>query len=170
MAGYIPAFWLSRYKTAVLTLRLSSEERDMSDAPERIWHTTDRKGKIYGATDAHVEPCKSVARHYVEYIRADLVHADAELAKMHHAQAFGAGVDCSAPKVKPLVWEEEDGRSTCLDSEGCDKLYRVLVRHDGKAVLRHNASSFQEFGYNSADEAKAAAQADYERRILSALE
>ena len=72
MAGYIPAFWLSRYKTAVLTLRLSSEERDMSDAPERIWHTTDRKGKIYGATDAHVEPCKSVARHYVEYIRADL--------------------------------------------------------------------------------------------------
>ena len=101
MAGYIPAFWLSRYKTAVLTLRLSSEERDMSDAPERIWHTTDRKGKIYGATDAHVEPCKSVARHYVEYIRADLVHADAELSKLHHAQAFGAGVDLS-PQWQPI--------------------------------------------------------------------
>ena len=76
----------------------------------------------------------------------------------------------TAPQVKPLVWEAEDGRITCLDAEGCDKLYRVLVRHDGSAVLRHNASSFQEFGYESECEAKAAAQADYESRILSALE
>ena len=44
----------------------------MSDAPERIWHTTDRRGKIDTDPDAHVKPCKAVEDSYVEYIRADL--------------------------------------------------------------------------------------------------
>lgn len=72
-----------------------------------------------------------------------------------------------AESVPDLKWEAEDGRETCLDAEGCDKLYRVLVRHEGTAVLRHNASSFQQEEYMSEESAKAAAQADYTRRILS---
>lgn len=75
-----------------------------------------------------------------------------------------------APKVKPLVWEAEDGSPACQDANGCGKLYRVIVSHDGTAVLRHNASLCDQETHGSEEAAKAAAQADYERRILSALE
>ena len=74
----------------------------MTDTPERIFRW------VPPNSGGHIEysdfPIRSpFAR---EYILADLVHADAELAKQHHAQAFGAGVDSAAPKVKPLVWGE----------------------------------------------------------------
>lgn len=72
-------------------------------------------------------------------------------------------------RVKPLEWEAEDGRETCLDADGCGKLYRVLVRHDGSAALRHNASAHQQTEHDSEESAKAAAQTDYEARILSAI-
>lgn len=86
------------------------------------------------------------------------------------AEAVEAWNTRVAQKVKPLEWEAEDGRPTCIDSEGCGKLYRVLIRHDGTAVLRHNAQTLGEEQHRSEKDAKAAAQADYERRILSALE
>lgn len=73
-------------------------------------------------------------------------------------------------RVKPLVWEAEDGLPTCLDANGCDKLYRILVRHDGTAVLRPNASRTCESDHPTLEAAKAAAQADYTARIMSALE
>lgn len=44
----------------------------MTDAPERIWHSIDRKGKINGSPDAHVQPCEGSLPAYVEYVRADL--------------------------------------------------------------------------------------------------
>ena len=40
-------------------------------APERIWHTIDRKGRINGCPDAHVMPCADVQEAYAEYVRAD---------------------------------------------------------------------------------------------------
>jgi hypothetical protein len=48
------------------------KENTMTDAPERIWHSIDRKGKINGSPDAHVQPCEGSLPAYVEYVRADL--------------------------------------------------------------------------------------------------
>ena len=45
----------------------------MTDAPERIWHSIDRNGKINGSPDAHVKPCEGSLPAYVEYVRADLL-------------------------------------------------------------------------------------------------
>ena len=42
-------------------------------APDRIWHITDRKGKVSTDPDAHVMPCDGAKDAYDEYIRADLV-------------------------------------------------------------------------------------------------
>ena len=74
----------------------------MTDTPERIFRW------VPPNSGGHIEysdlPIRSpFAR---EYISADLVHADAELAKQHHAEAFGAGVDSAAPPVKALVFVE----------------------------------------------------------------
>ena len=41
-------------------------------APDRIWHTIDRKGRIKGCPDAHVMPCADVQEAYAEYVRAKL--------------------------------------------------------------------------------------------------
>lgn len=71
-------------------------------------------------------------------------------------------------KVKPLVWSLVSDR--VLDAEGFGVLYRVLERHDGSGALRINASIHQQSEFPTPDTAKAAAQSDYERRILSALE
>jgi hypothetical protein len=42
------------------------------NAPDRIWHIFDRRGKIACCPDAHVQPCEAVAGAYVEYRRSDL--------------------------------------------------------------------------------------------------
>jgi hypothetical protein len=47
----------------------------MTDAPEKIWHTIDRRGKISGSPDAHVEPCSEVSEAYLEYTRTDISQA-----------------------------------------------------------------------------------------------
>lgn len=58
----------------------------MTDAPERIWHSIDRKGKINGSPDAHVQPCEGSLPAYVEYVRADL-------------STYAAGIEAAARKV-----------------------------------------------------------------------
>jgi len=50
-------------------------------APDRIWLTIDRRGKVEGDPDAHVKPCADVADAYVEYVRAaeaDALRAEVE--------------------------------------------------------------------------------------------
>jgi hypothetical protein len=47
----------------------------MTDAPEKIWHTIDRQGKISSSPDAHVEPCLEVSSSYIEYTRSDIPQA-----------------------------------------------------------------------------------------------
>jgi hypothetical protein len=47
----------------------------MTDAPETIWHTIDRQGKISGSRDAHVEPCLEVSSSYIAYTRTDISQA-----------------------------------------------------------------------------------------------
>lgn len=78
----------------------------------------------------------------VEYIRADL----------------------SRPKVKPLVWEDRKTTGIMLQ-------YRIHIGYglcNGVVALTLSGSTIGEFP--SEEAAKSAAQADYERRILSALE
>ncbi|MAM60819.1 hypothetical protein [Maritimibacter sp. UBA3975] len=69
----------------------------------------------------------------------------------------------AAPKVKPLEW---DGRGTT----GVMLQYRIHIGYglmNGVFALTLSGSTIGEF--DSEEAAKAAAQADYERRILSAL-
>lgn len=70
----------------------------------------------------------------------------------------------AAPKVKPLAWY---GRK----SDDIMFQYRIHIGYrleDGNFVLTLSGSTIGE--YKSECDAKDAAQADYERRILSALE
>ena len=46
--------------------------------PERIWHTTDRRGKIAKHPDAHVKPCAEVMSAYSEYVRTDIAATEAD--------------------------------------------------------------------------------------------
>jgi hypothetical protein len=55
----------------------------MTDAPEKIWHTIDRQGKISSSPDAHVEPCLEVSSSYIEYTRSDIPQA--RIAELRHA-------------------------------------------------------------------------------------
>lgn len=71
-----------------------------------------------------------------------------------------------AMKVKPLVWEQVSPR--CWDSDGMGKLYRVLNREDGSADLKNNQFERGD-NYPDLEAAKAAAQADFDQRIRSAL-
>ena len=147
----------------------------MTDTPERIWAWKDSE---YDATlwndhgDKRYTPLKAA-----KYIRADLVHADAELAKQHHAEAFGAGVDSAAPKVKPLVWDkhpdEQEWYSKLpeIDGDTFERGYMILparshfTLYDGFCARRRVLGHFTTVG-----EAKDYAKDVNERRILSALE
>lgn len=81
-----------------------------------------------------------------------------------------------AVKVKPLEWEQPDGpEGTAWIGHGTD-MCQYYIRFDtetasywlpGEPPRSNDDDSGQEF--LALDEAKAAAQADYERRILSAL-
>jgi len=78
------------------------------------------------------------------------------------------------PRVKRLEWEdapvENDGMEVAYTPGGVGIVY--LVRDSSVKKGRTSLwKSFEYYGdYSSRAEAKAAAQADFERRILSALE
>ena len=123
----------------------------MSDAPERIWAEVFRRDEgghtltIAGDYPLHKEDS-------VEYIRADLAR----------------------PKVKTLEWWQSDTGDWCADTlvgryQVAEKLrgqWWSCSSPHGPVVKRPewDASDFK-----SVEEAKAAAQADYERRILAAI-
>ena len=120
----------------------------MSEAPKKIWLAVDRKGRISGVQCAHVEPCDEVKSAYHEYVLAR-----------------------AAPTVKPLEWRDlSESHSTAHALFGA--YYFIHRSRTGKswmATLVDRAGS-NTLGYSESEEAaKAAAQADYERRILSAL-
>lgn len=99
------------------------------------------------AIDAHPAP-KSVRDEFARVIRA---------------------LPAAQVKVKPLVWEavNEDGR--VQDAKGFNSVYRVWLSKDG--VARWQAKYMSEWNNaDSLDAAKAAAQADYEARVLATLD
>jgi hypothetical protein len=90
----------------------------MSDAPERVWHTIDRRGKISGSPDAHVRPCDEVSDAYVEYIRADLVPQwqPIENAPRDGTQILGAWQCLNKTwDMNAMFYFEEDGEGGWFD-------------------------------------------------------
>jgi hypothetical protein len=74
-----------------------------------------------------------------------------------------------AVRVKPLVWFEESDR--CWSAHWGFATYSVYLRDDGQYSMRMSWSLLMTDGYyGSLEAAKAAAQADYAARILSAVE
>ena len=129
----------------------------MSEAPERIWGEVFRRDEgghtltIAGDYPLHREDS-------VEYIRADLTR----------------------PKVKPLEWVEGD--YTTRDDAPMEErriklwdwradIYTIIRQRgpDGLYVLRDKSDGIGAV-VPTLEDAKAAAQEDYERRILAALE
>lgn len=159
----------------------------MSDAPERIWANglgcygdTDMGGTEYVRADLHVtlaaevEQLRKERDHWEKQARdafdASLQRglANDELrAKLARAEAS------AAVKVKALEWKQRNDIPGLHSALGCDGWLRNIRRnkqgrfeYEGDpATTSYNETKF----FNTLDEAKAAAQADYERRIRSAL-
>jgi len=75
-----------------------------------------------------------------------------------------------AVKVKPLNWRVFCSRSGNSTAETCIGEYVVQHEHDLWMVYLPYEDTRHGKGFDTRSEAKAAAQADYERRILSTLE
>ena len=110
-------------------------------APERIW-TAPTDGECHVGFDT------PSVNYTTEYIRADLAAIPAQV------------------RVKPLVWISTGENRYSAKSED----YKVVT--DGKcwAFCPEDWPPFAGYPYLTADAAKAAAQADYEARILAAIE
>ncbi len=77
-----------------------------NNAPERIWAKSQEWPKGTGRIEVYATSKDDPDDPGTEYVRADLVHAQIEQDKMHHAQAFSAGVehgDAHSPEVLALV-------------------------------------------------------------------
>jgi len=72
----------------------------------------------------------------------------------------------STPKVKPLVWVDLHGDGSLYQTDVDNPLgYHAVINRRGQLGWCHRDSFF-----DTLEAAKAAAQADYERRILDALD
>ena len=135
-----------------------TNHRDAQTAPERIWTTGN---EMSGSWNATKQATSRIDLGEVEYIRADLDRADTS------ARA-GTGA------VKPLVWTEyeTDGWADRADAEAGSfgVFYNIDIQPDGYRVVFDREAVGAIGTFDTADEAKAAAQADYERRILAALQ
>lgn len=121
----------------------------MSEAPERIWayHATDIEVENPGCTIIAGESQMDFSQ---EYIRADLVPAP-------------------SVTVKPLDWGDYDYAAVEIP-EG----YSVYDHGDGEwsvhLTWRTGSEKLNDAEFPSIGAAKAAAQADYESRILAAVQ
>ena len=141
-------------------------------APERIWATEDAKN--FGEDRFHTtRPMKGLT----EYVRADL-HATLEAALADMTQQRDAAM-AGAVKIKPLIWDEThedrgDGSSEHNGGYEADSAFGVYEIGMGFGSDSYYWSvqdgSGNEIGsFDDPDNAKAAAQAHYNARILSAL-
>ena len=139
----------------------------MSEAPERLWawsfNTWDKWGGYARPNNRH--PIGDKERETgAEYIRADIACAIPDV----------------QPKVKQLVWEdvmmdrgdgysEPSGDYEALCAWGS---YYIEIGLGSNSYYWYVETMGREVGniFDDLDDAKAAAQADYEARILSALE
>ena len=121
----------------------------MNDMPEQIWAISRFDTWNARGPDGYWSKDLTGSRHYEEYTRADL----------------------TKPTVKPLEWDQgivhwarplPGMKYIACSSEGATWVWWL----EGDCLTRE----VQRSPHESESAAKAAAQADYERRILSALE
>jgi hypothetical protein len=75
----------------------------MTGAPEKIWHTIDRKGKISLSPDAHVEPCFEVSEAYFAYTRTD-IYNDAIEGKDERIEELEAACEVVSSEFEGDLW------------------------------------------------------------------
>lgn len=80
------------------------------------------------------------------------------------ARAIQSAANAAAPKVKPLVWWDHFAHTDM------SLFYYLVPDGDGIVLEKILGSATLKSFHGTEHEAKAAAQADYEQRILSALE
>lgn len=124
---------------------------------------------IAGLQDDHFKMADA-ALSVIEKERALQILVD-EGQKCDAIRAEGAGV-----KVKPLVWENDGFWSSGPNEGWLEEAktpfgwgYSIEIGRDGN-FMADSTFEWSSTGLDTPDQAKAAAQADYERRILSALE
>lgn len=121
----------------------------MDEAPERIWAVTepdDISADIFGDVYAQQTPAGMVGQP-VEYIRADLVR----------------------PRVKPLVWERSASFGEVYEAKTIFGEYLCGIDNEGIAYGGGAPNANEWVDYDSVADAKAAAQSDYESRVMSVL-
>ena len=115
----------------------------MSEAPERIW------AWAWNGEARRGQWHTSQINDGVEYIRADL----------------------SRPKVKPLEWDDwSEPHKYWYYSETSFGRYSIRQAFFQESCFVVVTPTELRISENTLEDAKAAAQADYERRILAALE
>ena len=131
----------------------------MSKAPERIW--ADPPTTFDGMDIWHEEPCDVGT----EYVRADLYAAlEAEIARLTAERDVA---QAGAVKVKPLVWFEVE-KSRYGGKYTADG---YTIRYiEGLWLLDFAGQSKAIWRFPTLDAAQAAAQADYDARILAAIQ
>ena len=139
----------------------------MSKAPERIW--ADPPTTFDGMDIWHEDP-RDVA---TEYVRADLYAAQA--AEIARLTAERDAALAGAVKVKPLVWVDFHDRAAKAQAWN-EANYIIQKWSDGRWEISASYPGYSTFIYGmdrfypTIEAAKAAAQADYEARILAAIQ
>jgi hypothetical protein len=118
------------------------------NAPERIWAVGLWNSEPGNWTGGHWDLHQDFSGD-VEYRRADLPATDAQI----------------MARIKPLVWEYHPAGAIAAPPTG--HAYIIDTRMKGRCYSIKGFNPQREF--SSMDEAKAAAQADYVARIMSAL-
>lgn len=120
----------------------------MTKAPERIWVEDERPEG--GSVHVYDAPAGGVVDYTIEYVRADLTPAPVA--------------------VKPLQWKPvETTLYVGLEAKTEFGSYKVFWSDDATRWLIDCPFTNSHGGWGLQGEAEAAAQADYERRILSCL-
>ena len=136
--------------------------------PDRIWATEDKEN--FGEDRFHSTfPMKGLT----EYVRADLYAAlEAEIARL---TAERDAALAKAVKVKPLVWVDFHDRgakahawneANYMIQKWSDGRWEISASYPGYSTSIYGTDRF----YPTIEAAKAAAQADYEARILDAIQ
>ena len=140
-----------------------TNHRDAQTAPEPIIMVDG--DKVFGPGKAP----DSYVRYMIDDSRFPAWHGC-----MTHYDRAAAPARAGMGAVKPLVWTEyeTDGWADRADAEAGSfgVFYNIDIQPDGYHVVFDREAVGAIGTFDTADEAKAAAQADYERRILAALQ
>ena len=147
------------------------------NAEDRIAHGNDTRGEKGGTAKLResdvreiiqlrgIKPQRKIAEMYsISPSHVGRIHLGE--AWPHISMMRGNALSQGAVRVRPLEWEHHRWRHETNTPFGSETIYEIRFEgNSGKVAY----AIWGEVEYQSVDAAKAAAQADYERRILSAL-